>query len=116
MIKIAKLISGEFVVGNQLDTNLTNVVLIRFDIDRVSGTVSTSLIPYMAPVLNVAAKLITFDKIMVMEDAPPDIQQRYLITISQMMKPKEDTPNERKDNSRQNAVSREDKTKATEDK
>lgn len=108
MIKIAKLISGEFVVGNQLDMHLTNVMLVRFDIDRKTGMVNTSFIPYMAPLLNSVAKIITVDKIMASDDAPSEIQQQYFKTISSFVSNQKGESNGQ-DNSGSNAVSRNDK-------
>ncbi len=85
MIKVAKLVTGEFVVGNMIDFNLTNVMMIRFTIDQRSGTVTKNLIPYMSPISNSLGRLITSDKIVTFDDAPQDIQLIYLQNIQEII-------------------------------
>ena len=78
MIKVAKLVSGEFVIGSMMELNLTNVMLIRFNIDQKSGIINRTLLPYMSPLSDSLGKLITSDKIMAFDIAPQELQIQYL--------------------------------------
>jgi len=94
MIKIAKLVSQEFVICRFIDNLLTNVALIRFDSNPHTGEQGLKIIPYMYPISQSLAKIITFDKVMYMEDAPHQIQISYLEMIKTMLKKIEDSKSE----------------------
>lgn len=85
MLKIAKLVSGEFVVGKYVDNYLSNIMLIHFSVNPKQGTVIKNLVPYMSPLSNSIGKLITNDKIIVVEDAPEDIQLQYLSMLQELI-------------------------------
>jgi len=86
MIKLAKLVSGEFVVGTAMDNCLTNVLKIQFSSNPIDGTMSRTLLPYMHPIVNNVGKLITYDKVILVQDAPLDIQKEYLLVMQQALK------------------------------
>ncbi len=94
MIKIAKLVSGEFVIGNLLELNLTNVMLIRFSIDPKSGAITENLVPYMAPISDSLGKFISSDKVISFDDAPNNLQLKYLQYIKEII----DKANKNEDN------------------
>lgn len=85
MIKVAKLVTGEFVIGNMMDFNLTNVMIVRFSVDQRSGIITKNLIPYMSPLSDSVGKLITSDKIVAFDDAPQDIQLTYLQSMQEII-------------------------------
>ena len=113
MLKIAKLVSGEFVVGKFDNTSLTNVMLIRFNVNKATGQLIKELHPYMAPLTMALGRIISIEKVIVMEDAPPDIQSKYLETLQNMLiaiKRSQDG----KDNNGQNAIPNTDQETTTE--
>lgn len=118
MIKVAKLVTGEFVIGNMMDLNLTNVMLIRFTVDQRTGIVTKTLLPYMTPISNSLGKVITSDKIITFEDAPKEIQVLYLQSMQEIIsnvKGDNDLGNVKTaETSRPNGIHGEDQTPATE--
>ena len=85
MIILSKLTTGEFVVGRHVDNLLTNVALIQFNVNSMSGESGIKLVPYMHPIIPALAKIIPADKIMAMEPAPNQIQVAYLELIKTLM-------------------------------
>jgi len=85
MIKLAKLVSEEFVVGRSIDNLFANVAKITFVADQNTGVQSIKLVPYMHPITNSMAKIITAEKIIYMEDAPSQLQASYLEMIKSII-------------------------------
>lgn len=94
MIKIAKLISREFVIGNFVDNFLTNVALISFDSNQLTGQQNLKLIPYMFPLTTGLVKIMPIDKVICMEDAPQRLQISYLEMIKDIIKTSSGQPPE----------------------
>ena len=108
MIKLCKLVSNEFVIGRFIDNLLTNVAAIRFDANPHTGEQGLKIIPYMYPITQSLAKIITIDKVIYMEDAPQQMQISYLEMIKTILQKIEVSKLENNDGS--NGVSKTDKT------
>lgn len=85
MIKLAKLVSHEFVIGRHIDNVLTNAALVLFNADATTGQPGIKIVPYMHPITTSVAKIITAEKIIYMEDAPQQLQVSYLEMIKQII-------------------------------
>ncbi len=85
MIKLCKLVSNEFVIGRFIDTLLTNVAVVRFESNPHTGEQGLKMLPYMYPITQSLAKIITIDKVMYMEDAPQQMQISYLEMIKTIL-------------------------------
>jgi len=85
MIKLAKLVSQEFVIGRHIDNVLTNVASVQFNTNAMTGEQGLKIIPYMAPITQSLAKILTTDKIIWMEDAPQQLQISYLEMLKVML-------------------------------
>jgi len=78
-VKIAKLITGEFVIGRLVDNLfLTNTLLIKFTANAVSGEIKKTLHPYMIPFSNNIGHIILLDKIMTFETADEEMINMYI--------------------------------------
>ena len=86
MIKLAKLVSQEFVIGRHVDNILTNVAALNFNTNATTGEQGLKIVPYMAPVTQSLAKLVAPEKIIWMEEAPQQLQISYLELIKSMLK------------------------------
>lgn len=84
-LKVAKLVSGEFIIGRIYDQYLINIFLISFNVDQRSGVVSTSLIPYMAPFDNGLKFMMPFEKIMAISDAPSNLINQYITSATSLI-------------------------------
>jgi len=104
MIKTAKLVSGEFIIGKHVDNVLTNVALVAFQSNPTTGEQKINLMPYMHPISSSLAKIITFEKIIYMEDAPKQLQISYLEMIKSIIQQGEEQRQEQS-NEGQNAIS-----------
>lgn len=94
MIKIAKLVSHEFVIGRYVDTLLTNVALITFNANTMTGEQGIKIVPYMHPVTSSLAKIIPVEKVIYMEDAPPQLQGSYLEMIKTILEKAQENIND----------------------
>lgn len=90
MIKLAKLVSQEFVIGRHIDNVLTNVAAIQFNTNTTTGEQGLKIVPYMTPITQSLAKIIPADKIIWMEDAPQQLQISYLEMLKVMLQKIED--------------------------
>lgn len=102
MIKVAKLVSQEFVIGRYIDNLLTNVALINFTTNPVTGESGVKVVPYMSPIVQSFAKIITYDKIIYMEDAPQQLQASYLEMIKLILEKIKAEQEKQKDQETQN--------------
>ncbi len=93
MIKIAKLVSQEFVIGRSIDNLFANVAKITFVADQNTGAQNIKLVPYMHPITNSMAKIITAEKIIYMEDAPTQLQASYLEMIKSIIEQSQENQN-----------------------
>ena len=84
-LKIAKLVSGEFIVGRVYQQYLINIFLVSFNIDQKTGIFSTKLIPYMAPFDNTLNIMMPFDKIMGLVDAPQELITQYITVAANII-------------------------------
>jgi len=97
MIKLCKLVTNEFVIGRFIDNLLTNVASVRFDSNPHTGEQGIKILPYMYPITQSLAKIITFDKIIYLEDAPQQMQISYLDMIKVILQ-KIELQNQEKNN------------------
>jgi len=81
MIKIAKLVTGEFVIGQDESDSLVNVMIIRFNINQTTGEISRSLIPYMYPISPTLGKIISYDKVVSSIPADEMLSNEYINSI-----------------------------------
>lgn len=81
MIKLAKLVSREFIIGQMINNVFTNVYLVQFQADSTSGQVVPKLSPYMHPLDNSLGHIIPADKIITLCDCPAQLTQLYAIKI-----------------------------------
>jgi len=93
MIKLAKLVSHEFVVGRHVDNLLTNVALVTFNSNTVSGEQGIRIVPYMHPITASLAKIIPAEKVIYMEDAPQQLQGSYLEMIKNILEKAQENAN-----------------------
>lgn len=92
-LHLAKLMSGEFVVGRIMGMNLINVFIVRFNADSMTGSIQTSLSPYMAPLDHSLSHMISLDKVITITTPSAELTQKYIAAVTQMMaKMNEPTP------------------------
>lgn len=77
-IKIAKLVSSEFIIGRVVENILTNILLIKFNVNSITGEVTKILAPYMAPLTTSIGHIISLDKTIVIESAPEELIIQYV--------------------------------------
>ena len=82
-LKVCKLISGEFVIGRITPNGLlVNIFLISFSANAVTGKVSSTLTPYMAPLNVDLSHMISADKIMCITDPIPELASQYVASTA----------------------------------
>lgn len=92
-LHLAKLISGEFVLGRLMGMNLINVFIVRFNADSMTGSIGTSLSPYMAPLDHSLSHMISLDKAITVTTPNNDLTQKYINAVTQLMaRMKQQTP------------------------
>jgi len=77
-IKIAKLITSEFIIARLIENMLTNIVLIKFNINQLSGDITKVLVPYMSPLTTSVGHIIPIDKVITMESANDELIGLYV--------------------------------------
>jgi len=97
MIKLAKLVSSEFIIGRLVENILTNILLIKFHINPTTGEISKVLTPYMAPLTTSIGHIISLDKIIVIESAPEELIIQYVNFLKSMISSQEKKLEESKD-------------------
>jgi hypothetical protein len=88
-IKIAKLISSEFIIGRLVENILTNILLIKFNVNSLSGELSKSLIPYMSPLTTSIGHIISLDKVITMETASEELIGIYVNFLKSVLSAQE---------------------------
>ncbi len=84
-LHLAKLVSGEFVVGRIMGMNLINVFIVRFNADSMTGSIQTSLSPYMAPLDHSLSHMISLDKAITITTPTTELTQKYIAAVTQIM-------------------------------
>jgi len=109
-IKLAKLVSSEFIIGRLVENILTNILLIKFNINPTTGEVSKVFAPYMAPLTNSIGHVISLDKIIVIEPATDELIVQYVNFLKSILALQEKKLEESKDqNVESNGVSKDNK-------
>lgn len=103
-IKIAKLVTGEFVIARLIENMLTNILLIKFNINQITGDVSKMLVPYMSPLSTSVGHIISFDKVMSIESATDDLIGAYVNFLKTLLS-QEQNKEDKDKNAEQNGVS-----------
>lgn len=84
-LKVAKLISGEFIIGQVHHGYIMNVMLVHFMADNKTGQIKRTVIPYMTPITDTVGLIVGFDKIIAVVDAPEDLITTYAAFMSQVL-------------------------------
>lgn len=100
-IKIAKLISSEFIIGRMIENILTNILLIKFNVNSITGEISKSLVPYMSPITTSIGHIISLDKVITLESASEDLIGIYVNFLKSVLTAQEKNI----ENDKQNGVS-----------
>jgi len=101
IIKVAKLITSEFIIGRIIENLLTNVLLIKFNINSVTGEVTKTLVPYMSPISSTIGHIISLDKVICMESASEELILSYINILKSII----DNQEKKSENVKQNGVS-----------
>ncbi len=93
-LKIAKLISGELVIGRFDNNILFNIMLITTNTNNITHKVSFSLTPYMSPFDLSINQIISADKIMAFCDCSLELAKEYIRILSEIIRLENDTVDE----------------------
>lgn len=88
-IKVAKLISSEFIIGRLVENILTNILLIKFNVNSITGDLSKTLIPYMSPLTSSIGHIISIDKVITMETASEELIGIYVNFLKSILSAQE---------------------------
>lgn len=85
-LKVAKLVSGEFVIGRELSNGmLVNVFKINISFDQITGQPNINIIPYMFPINSNLDYFIGLDKVICMDNADQKLQELYVQHITSIL-------------------------------
>lgn len=80
-LKIAKLTSGEFIIGRIVNCIFTNVFKLNTSFDQITGVPNVTLLPLMWPLSNNVNLIISMDKCICIDDPNDKVSQLYIDTI-----------------------------------
>lgn len=93
-LKLAKLISGEFVIGNVIKHSiLTNVFKINISFDQNTGSPNINMVPYMHPLNLDVGLVISLDKCITITDPSEQISGLYVQHITEHIKKTQEQEN-----------------------
>lgn len=84
MLKLAKLVSQEFIVGRLVGLYLMNVFVVKFT-NEWTGDSKIKLTPYFMPFDNSLNHPIHVDKIITVIDCPQQIAELYIQAVQQVI-------------------------------
>lgn len=107
-LQIAKLISGEMVVGSIVKGSiLTNVFKLTITFDSTTGVPNINLLPYMHPISSEVGFIITMDKIITMIDPSEQIAGLYVQKLTEQIQKAKEAEEKNKAQSSENSNSEE---------
>ena len=107
-LQIAKLISGEMVVGSVVKGSiLTNVFKLTITFDSTTGVPNINLLPYMHPISSEVGFIITMDKIITMIDPSEQIAGLYVQKLTEQIQKAKEAEEKNKAQSSENSNSEE---------
>lgn len=94
-LKVAKLVSGEYIIGRELNTGLlVNVFKINISFDQLTGQPTMNIIPYMFPINNNLDYFIGLDKVICMSNPGDKLQELYVKQITKFLQEQAQLENE----------------------
>lgn len=85
-LSVAKLVSGEFVIGRSLPNGmLVNVFKINIVFDQISGQPNLQMLPYMFPINSNLDYFIGMDKVICMSTPGEKLQELYVQQITKIL-------------------------------
>lgn len=85
-LKIAKLTSGEFIIGRVLESGyITNAFKININFDQNTGQPNLNIIPLMFPISNDLNFFISIDKVICMSSANEKLQELYINEVTKII-------------------------------
>lgn len=85
MLVLAKLVTKEFIIAQQINNTLTNPALVQFTANQMTGEVQIKLVPYMSPLNDNIGITISIDKCVYFERASENIVKLYLSFTQSML-------------------------------